>query len=72
MSNQSLFIDTNLTATSLFGLGAVDNLATDNTIGEVKGTRGKYRKYTNEDRFKIGKFASKNGAAACLKLTFQS
>ena len=33
MSNQ-LFIDTNLTATSLSGLGAVDNLAIENTIGE--------------------------------------
>ena len=44
MSNKSLFIDTNLTATSLSGLGAVDNLPIENTIGEAKGTRGKNRK----------------------------
>ena len=58
ISNQSLFIDTNLTATSLCGVGAVDNLAIGNTIGEAKETRGKYRKYTNEERFKIREFAS--------------
>ena len=62
-----MFIDTNLTATSLSGLGAVDNLAIENTIGQDRGTRGKYRKYTNEDKFKIGKFAIKNGAAACVR-----
>ena len=67
MSNQSLFIDTNLTAISLSGLGAVDNLAIENTIDEVKETREKCRKYTNKDSFKIGKFASENGAATCVK-----
>ena len=67
MSNQSLFINTNLTVTSLSRLGAVDNLAIENTIGETKGTRGKYRKYTNENRFKIGKFASQNGVTACVR-----
>ena len=50
MSNQSLFINTNLTATSFSSLGAVDNLTIKNKIGEAKGTRGKYRKYTNEHR----------------------
>ena len=58
MSNHSLFIDTNLTATSLCGVGAVDNLAIGNTIVEAKETRGKYMKYTNEERFKIREFAS--------------
>ena len=29
------------------------------TISEAKGTRGKYRKYTNDDRLQIGKFAFK-------------
>ena len=67
MSDQYLYIDTNLTATSLFSLSAVDNLAIENTIREAKGTRGKYRKYTNEDRFKEGKFTSENGAAACVR-----
>ena len=67
MSNQSLFINTNLTVTSLSRLGVVDNLAIENTIGEAKGTRGKYRKYTNENRFKIGKFASQNGVTACVR-----
>ena len=62
-----MFIDTNLTATSLSGLGAVDNLAIENTIGQDRRTPGKYRKYTNEDKFKIGKFAIKNGAAACVR-----
>ena len=41
-------------------------MAIENTIGEAKGTRGTYRKYTNEDRFKTGKFASKNVVAACV------
>lgn len=62
-----MFIDTNLTATSLSGLGAVDNLAIENTIGQDRRTPGKYRKYTNKDKFKIGKFAIKNGAAACVR-----
>ena len=50
MSNQSLFIDTNLTAT--YDFGAVDNLAIKNTIGEVKGTREKYRTYTKKTGLK--------------------
>ena len=68
MGNQSLFIDTNLTAASRSALGSVNNLATENKIGEAKGTRGKYIKYANEDRFKITKFASETGAAACVKI----
>ena len=41
MGNQSLFIDTILTAISHSGYGAIDNLAIEDTIGEVKGTHGK-------------------------------
>ena len=41
MGNQSLFIDTILTAISHSGYGAIDNLAIEGTIDEVKGTHGK-------------------------------
>ena len=37
------------------------------TISEAKGTRGKYRKYTNDDRLQIGKFAIENGMAVCVR-----
>ena len=64
---QSVFIDTNVTVPPLLSLGVVDNLAIESSIKKSKKARGKYKKYTNEQRFEMGKFASENGPAACVR-----
>ena len=50
------------------GLGAIDLLAIAVALNtnETK-SRGKYKKYSSEDRYKIGKYASENGPAASAR-----
>ena len=50
------------------GLGKVDLIAVENSIGECKSKRKKnYTKYSDEARYAIGKYASENGASATCK-----
>ena len=48
-------------------MGTVDIVAADTSVSEQTSSRGKYIKYTAQDRFKIGKYASENGSAACVR-----
>ena len=48
-------------------MGVVDILAIETSRGEESFSRGKYKKYTNKDRFDIGKYASENGSAASVR-----
>ena len=48
-------------------LGAVDILAIETSGGEGSLSHGKYNKYSNKERFDIGKYASENGSAASVR-----
>ena len=53
---------------SLSGFGAIDlqAIAVVLNTNETK-SREKYKKYSSEDRYKIGKYASENGSAGSAR-----
>ena len=48
------------------GLGALDYEAAVQSISSVSEKIGKYQKYSETDRFGIGKYATENGNSKCL------
>ena len=48
-------------------MGTVDIVVADTSVSEQTSSLGKYIKYTAQDRFKIGKYASENGSAGCVR-----
>ena len=49
------------------GLGIVDQNAISNAIAQTPLSLGKYKTYSDEDRFQIGKYASEHRPAAAVR-----
>ena len=48
-------------------LGSIEFEAANNSLSNINGKRGKYRKFSDEDRFEIGKYAAINGPGSAVK-----
>ena len=48
------------------GVGRID-VALNNEHAQGSNVRGNYKKYTDDDRYKTGKYATENGSAATVR-----
>ena len=60
-------LDSNLPTCSETSLGHIDHVAIEKELDGSLKKRESYVKYTPEDRYKIGKYGSKNGPAAAVR-----
>ena len=49
------------------GLGSVDFDAVQHATSVLRSKRSKYNKYSDEDRYKIGRYGSENGPIAAVR-----
>ena len=60
-------LDSNLPNCSETSLGYIDHIAIEKELDGSLKKQETYFKYTPEDRYKIGKYGSKNGPAAAVR-----
>ena len=60
-------LDSNLPNCSETSLGYIDHIAIEKELDGSLKKQETYVKYTPEDRYKIGKYGSKNGPAAAVR-----
>lgn len=64
--NQQQKLITSLPPQPVSGLGVLDYEAAVQNISKMSEKRGKYKLYSEDDRFKIGKYASENGNSKAI------